>query len=324
MGSRSLYKKDKLMTSHPMIGIDVSKRTLEVCVSGQAEIRKFTNTPEGITCLHTMLQPLQPEGITLEATGGYERLAADLLSQSGYRVAVVNPTRVRRFAQAVGKLAKTDKIDAAIIAWYGSVVKPAPNGQRSEEEQKIANFVERRRQLLVELVAEKNRLSTCGEPVRQDIEEHIEWIEAHIARLDGQIQECIAQNANWQARAEIIDSVPGVGTVTASTMVAELPELGQLNRQQIAALVGVAPYNRDSGPKRGKRKISGGRAGIRKVLFMAALSASKFNPAIRTFYNRLIQKGKEKMVALTACMRKLLVIINCMVRKGEKWKMVTA
>lgn len=311
------------MTSQVVVGIDVSKRTLEVCVLGQAEMRKFINTPDGIACLIAGLQPLEPEVIALEATGGYERLAANLLSQAGFRVAVMNPTRVRRFAQGVGKLAKTDKIDAEIIAWHASVVKPIPNGQRTEVEQKLASFVERRRQLLVEVVAEKNRLSTCGEAIRKDIEEHIEWIEAHVDRLEGEIRDCIAQNADWQARAEIIDSVPGVGEITASTMVAELPELGQLNRQQIAALVGVAPYNRDSGSKRGKRKISGGRTGIRKTLFMATLSATKFNPTIRTFYNRLIQNGKEKMVALTACMRKLLVIINAMVNNGEKWRLVT-
>lgn len=311
------------MTSHPIVGIDVSKCTLEVCVHGQAEMVRFTNSSDGITRLTSVLQPMQPEVIALEATGGYERLAANLFSQAGLPVAVVNPTRVRRFAQGVGELAKTDKIDAGIIAWYASVVKPAPNGQQTEIEQKLASFVERRRQLLVELVAEKNRLSTCGKPIRHDIEEHIEWIEAHLKHLEHEIRDCIAQKADWQAHAEIIDSVPGVGEVTASTMVAELPELGQLNRQQIAALVGVAPYNRDSGPKRGKRKITGGRAGIRKVLFMATLSATKFNPAIRTFYTRLIQNGKEKMVALTACMRKLLVIINSMVHHGEKWRLIT-
>jgi len=220
-------------------------------------------------------------------------------------------------------LAKTDKIDARLIAWFASVARPAPNGQLTPLEQQLADLVERRRQLLVEVVAEKNRLSTASEHVRGDIEEHVEWIETHLERLEEQIRVCIAQDPDWQTRAEIIDSVPGVGEVTASTLVAELPELGSLNRQQIAALVGVAPFNQDSGPKRGKRKIAGGRAGVRKVLFMATLSASRHNPVIRTFYERLLNSGKLKMVALTACMRKLLVIINSMVRKGEKWRLVT-
>jgi transposase len=224
----------------------------------------------------------------------------------------------------MGILAKTDKIDARLIAWYTSVAHPFPNGQLTPLEQQLGDLVERRRQLLVEIVAEKNRLSTSSEHVRADIEEHIEWIEAHLERLEQQIRTCIDQNPGWKARAEIIDSVPGVGEVTASTMVAELPELGQLNRQQIAALVGLAPFNQDSGPRRGKRRIAGGRAGIRKTLFMATLSATKHNSVIRRFYERLIASGKLKMVALTACMRKLLVIINAMVRKGEKWRLTPA
>jgi transposase len=312
------------MTSQAVVGIDVSKRTLEVHLHGQADSRKCGNDPDGLGSLVVSLQSVQPALIALEATGGYERRAAAALRQAGWRVAVVNPTRVRRFAEAMGVMAKTDKIDARLIAWYAAVAQPAPNGQLTPLEEQLGDLVERRRQLLVEIVAEKNRLSTGSEHVRQDIEEHIAWIEAHLERLEDQIRACIAQNPDWQARAEIIDSVPGVGEVTASTMVAELPELGLLNRQQIAALVGVAPFNQDSGPKRGKRKIAGGRAGIRKALFMATLSATKHNSVIRTFYERLLKSGKLKMVALTACMRKLLVIINAMVRKGEKWRLVKA
>lgn len=308
------------MTSQAVIGIDVSKRTLDVHIHGEAEVRKFGNDLDGLASLVTYLQPRQPALIALEATGGYERRAATALRQAGWKVAVVNPTRVRRFAEAMGVLAKTDKIDARLIAWYAHVAQPAPNGQLTPLEQQLGDLVERRRQLLVELVAEKNRLSTSSELICPSIEEHIEWIEEHLERLEGQIRACITQNPDWQVRAEIIDSVPGVGEVTASTLVAELPELGQLNRQQIAALVGLAPFNQDSGPKRGKRKIAGGRAGIRKALFMATLSATRHNVVIRTFYERLLKNGKLKMVALTACMRKLLVIINVMVRKGEKWR----
>ncbi len=309
------------MTSELFVGIDVSKRWLEVQVYGEATSRKLGNDVDGFASLIEHAKLLQPELIVFEATGGYERRAVKALNEAGFRVCVVNPTRVRRFAEALGVLAKTDKIDARMIAHFASVVRPAANGRQTPLEEQLAACVERRRQLLVELVAEKNRLSTCPSCVREGIEEHIAWLEEHIERLETDIQTCIRQKPEWQARAEIIDSVPGVGPVTAATMLAELPELGQLNRQKIAALVGVAPFNKDSGPRQRKRKIFGGRAGVRRTLYMAALSATKFNPVIRAFYASLLQRGKEKKVALTACMRKLLVIINALVRKGEAWRL---
>ncbi len=309
------------MTSEGIsVGIDVSKRGLEVNVQGEERTRKVENNAQGFICLVEWLKTVQPKLIVLEATGGYETEAAKALSLAGFGVAVVNPTRVRRFAEALGRLAKTDKIDAKVIAFYAQVVKPDPNRFQTDLEAHLAAYVERRRQLLVELVAEKNRLSTSPECVRAEIQEHIAWIDAHVTRFDRDIQACIAQNAAWQKRAEIMDSAPGVGAVTAATLVAELPELGQLNRQEIAALAGVAPFNKDSGPKKGKRRIAGGRSGIRRALFMATLSATRCNPIIRKFYAALLKRGKEKMVALTACMRKLLVIMNAMVRKGEMWK----
>ena len=307
------------MTSEAYVGIDVSKRWLEVCVYGEPESWKVGNDADGHRTLVEKMKALQPVLIVFEATGGYEHRAAKALREAGFAVAVVNPTRVRRFAEALGILAKTDKIDAQVIAHFASVVKPAVNGVQTPLEEQLAACVERRRQLLVELVAEKNRLSTCPACVREGIEEHIAWLEEHIDGLETEIQALIWQKPEWQARAEIIDSVPGVGPVTAATLVAELPELGQCNRQEIAALVGVAPFNKDSGPKKGKRRIFGGRSGVRRTLFMATLSASKHNPVIRAFYQSLLSRGKEKMVALTACMRKLLVIINAMVRKGEAW-----
>lgn len=308
------------MTSETVVGIDVSKRWLEVQVHGEAESRKIGNDPDGFTTLMEQMKAMQAELIVFEATGGYEGRAVKALSQAGFAVAVVNPTRVRRFAEALGILAKTDKIDAQVIAHFASVVRPAVNGRQTALEEQLGAFVERRRQLLVELTAEKNRLSTCPECVRDDVEEHVAWLEERIDRLEIDIQACIGLKPEWQERAEIIDSVPGVGPVTAATMVAELPELGQLNRQKIAALVGVAPFNKDSGSKKGKRRVFGGRSGVRRTLFMAALSASKHNPVIRAFYESLLKRGKEKKVALTACMRKLLVIINAMVRKGEAWR----
>jgi transposase len=307
------------MTSEAYVGIDVSKRWLEVSVYGESESRKVGNDADGYRALVEQMQAVQPVLIVFEATGGYENQAAKALREAGFTVAVVNPTRVRRFAEALGILAKTDQIDAQVIAHFAFVTKPAPNGAQTPLEEQLAACVERRRQLLVEIIAEKNRLSTCPACVRAGIEEHIDWLDTHIATLESEIQVLIWQKPEWRERAEIIVSVPGVGPVTAATLVAELPELGQCNRQEIAALVGVAPFNKDSGPKKGKRRIFGGRSGVRRTLFMATLSASKHNPIIRAFYISLLSRGKEKMVALTACMRKLLVIINALVRKGETW-----
>jgi transposase len=312
------------MTSETVVGIDVSKRSLEVQVHGEGKGWKVGNDVDGFTTLIEQMKVLQPELIAFEATGGYEGRAAKALSEAGFAVAVVNPTRVRRFAEGLGILAKTDKIDAQVISHFASVVRPPINRRQTPLEEQLAAFVERRRQLLAELTAEKNRLSTCPDCVRDDVEEHIAWLEERIERLEMDIQVCIGLKPVWQERAEIIDSVPGVGVVTATTMVAELPELGQLNRQKIAALVGVAPFNKDSGPKKGKRRIFGGRSGVRRTLYMAALSATKFNPVIRAFYEKLCQRGKEKKVAITACMRKLLVIINALVRKGEAWRLSPA
>jgi len=308
------------MTSDNYVGIDVSKRRLEVCVNAEGECRDIGNDPDGMRTLVEWMQVLQPVLIVIEATGGYERKSAKALREAGYAVAVVNPTRVRRLAEALGVLAKTDKIDARMITQFAMMIKPASNGQQTPLEERLAGAVERRRQILVMLTAEKNRLSTCPEWIREEIQEHIDWLEQRVDNLDEEIQVLIRLSPEWQARAEIIDSMPGVGPITAATMVAELPELGQINRQEIAALVGVAPFNKDSGPKKGKRRIKGGRGSVRRTLYMAALSASQHNPVIRAFYQSLLARGKEKKVALTACMRKMLVIINAMVRKGEVWQ----
>jgi len=312
------------MTSGRFVGIDVSKRWLDVQVHEDGQAWKVGNDLDGYTTLIAKLKLIGPALIVFEATGGYERHCVKALGEAGLAVAVVNPTRVRRFAEALGILAKTDKIDARVIAHFASVTKPVAISRQTPLGEQLAACVERRRQLLVELVAEKNRLSTSPDCMQSDIEEHIAWIDAHVEKLDTQIQACIAQNDEWQARAKIIDSIPGVGPVTATTLVAEMPELGLLNRQEIAALAGVAPFNKDSGPKKGKRRIFGGREGIRRTLFMAALSAAKCNPIIRAFYESLLKRGKEKKVALTACMRKLLVIINVMVREGKPWKYLPA
>lgn len=309
-----------MTSTDKVVGVDVSKRTLEVQVYGEEHSWKLANNSEGWVSLVERMHSLGDVLVVFEATGGYERGAAKALSEQGVGVAVVNPTRVRRFAEGIGVLAKTDAIDARIIAHFAWVVRPPVNRHQTPLEEQLAAYVERRRQLQVQLTAEKNRLSTCPGCVREDIEAHIAWLDERIEQLETDIQNCIAQKPEWQERAEIIDSAPGVGPVTASTMVADLPELGQLNRQKISALVGLAPFNKDSGPRKGKRRIFGGRAGIRRTLYMATLSATRHNRVIRAFYLSLLARGKPKKVALTACMRKLLVMLNAMVRKGEAWR----
>ena len=312
------------MTSGRNVGVDVCKRWLDVAVHESGQAWRVSNDAKGFASLIAKLKEIRPGMIAFEATGGYERRCVKALGEAGLAVAVVNPTRVRRFAQAMGIAAKTDKIDAKVIAHYASVAPLNAQSAQTPLEERLAACVERRRQLLSVVVAEKNRLSSSPECMLSDIEEHLAWLEERVAKLDEDIRACIEQKKEWQERAQIIDSVPGVGPVTATTMVAELPELGQLNRQKIAALVGVAPFNKDSGPKKGKRKIYGGRAGVRGTLHMATLSAVKCNPAIRAFYQSLLNRGKEKMVALTACMRKMLVMINAMVRDGKCWRYLPA
>lgn len=308
------------MTNSPCVGIDVCKKFLDANVENEPKSTRFENNPEGIAQFIEDMQKVQPKLIAMEATGGYERRAAKALTDAGFSVAIVNPTRVRRFAEAIGVLAKTDKIDAKMIAKYASIANPEPNYQQDPIQEQLAACTERRRQLVLQLTAEKNRLSSAPDCIVDDVQEHIDFLSHKITEIEKKIQTLIKQQPELQKKVEIIEGVIGVGPVTATTMVAELPELGKVNRQKISALVGVAPFNKDSGAKKGKRRIFGGRGDIRKPLYMAALSASKFNPVIRPFYQSLIKKGKPEKVALTACMRKLLVIINALVRKGETWQ----
>ena len=308
------------MTTKPCVGIDVCKMFLDVYVEGDRDCTRVENSPEGIAHLIAQMKVVQPKLIAMEATGGYERRVAKALSEAGFPVAIVNPTRVRRFAQALGVLAKTDKIDAKMIARYASVADPDPNYRQDPIREQLAAYTERRRQLVSQLTAEKNRLSSAPDCVLDDVQEHIDFLANKIEAIEANIQALISQQPELRAKAEIIDSIPGIGIVTASTLVAELPELGTINRQKIAALAGLAPFNKDSGPKKGKRSISGGRADLRAPLYMAAMSAAKHNPVIIPFYQSLIKRGKLKKVAFTACMRKLLVIANALVRKGEAWQ----
>lgn len=311
-------------TEELFVGIDVCKRQLEMRVHGCEDDWQFPNDAEGIGDLLVTLRRLAPTLIIVEATGGYEMVMVAEVCAAGLPIAVVNPTRVRRFADSLGQLAKTDRIDAGVIAHFGSVVRPPIRTLQSEEEEYLRGLVERRRQIIVILTAEKNRLHTSPLRLRPDVQEHVDWLEGKLKELEAEIGQMIRHSPIWREKEAILRSVPGIGPITAVTLLADLPELGTLNRQKIAALVGVAPFNKDSGPRRGKRRIFGGRASVRRTLYMGTLVATRFNPVIRRFYQNLIQRGKPTKVALTACMRKLLVILNAMLRNGEPWRYVPA
>jgi len=302
------------------IGIDVGKAYLEVAVWNSEACWQVSNDGEGIEKLILDLQALSPTLIVVEATGGLELAAVAAMAAAKLPVAVVNPTRVRHFARSTGQWAKTDRLDAKVLAHFAQAVRPQVRPLRSQEEEYLAALVTRRRQVVAMLTAEKNRCGSTRPQLRDRVEKHIQWLEEELKSLDEEIEDFIHGSPLWKEKEALLRSVPGVGPVTAATLLAELPELGTLNRQKIAALVGVAPLNKDSGQKRGKRRVFGGRAAVRRTLYMAALSATKFNPVIRSFYEKLLRRGKEKKVALTACMRKLLVILNSMVRHHRPWQ----
>lgn len=302
------------------VGIDVSKNWLDVAVHEQPAVWRSANDDVGIGQLVEQMQVLQPERIVLEPTGGFESLLVAELQHAGLPIVLVNAKRVRDFAKATGQLAKTDKLDARVLAHFAAVLRPPIRGMQTEEEEQLTALLRRRRQILDMLTVEKNRLVTLRGAMRSDVEEHVAWLSQHWKSLDQEIAAFVQSQPVWKEKDARLQSVPGVGPVTSATLLGMLPELGQLDRQQIAALVGVAPLNKDSGNKRGKRRVYGGRADVRSVLYMAALSAKKFNPQIKAFYLSLLQRGKEKKVALTACMRKLLVILNAMVRTETSWR----
>lgn len=302
-----------------IVGIDVSKAKVDVAIAGQDRVREWANDEPGRQGLSRWLGEQEAELVVLEASGGIEAALVSELVEQGVPVAVVNPTRVRAFARAEGQIAKTDRIDAQVIARFGATMKPKAKAIRDQAQLELGQQVTRRRQLVEMMTAEKNRAETASGTMKAQIERHLDWLRTEIEQLETQISQAIQQDPLWQATAERLQSTPGVGPVTAATLVADLPELGQFNRQKITALVGLAPFNRDSGKQRGQRRIFGGRASVRKVLYMATLSAIKCNPVIQAFYQRLLDKGKAKKVAITACMRKLLVILNTMVKTGQDW-----
>lgn len=302
-----------------VVGIDVGKEKLDVGLADKKSVRVWANDEAGRAELSDWVVEQETWLVVVEASGGYEAALVSELVARGQAVALVNPTRVRAFARAEGILAKTDKIDARVIARFGAVMNPEPTARRDQAQLALNQWVTRRRQLVEMATAEKNRLQTAPEAIQTDISRHIEWLQAEIESLEQLISRAIADHPIWRETARRIETIPGVGFITASTLVADLPELGQLNRQKIAALVGLAPFNHDSGKHRGKRRIFGGRSSVRSVLYMATLSAIRHNPVIKTFYQRLVAKGKVKKVALTACMRKLLVILNTMVKSAQDW-----
>jgi transposase len=304
------------------IGIDVAKAQLDVAVRSTGATGERWTAPQteaGVADLVARLQPLAPTLIVLEATGGLERLASAALAAAGLPVAVVNPRQVRDFAKATGRLAKTDRLDAQVLAHFAEAVRPQPRPVPEEQAQLLSAHLARRRQLVEMLTAEKNRLGTAPRPVRQRIQTHIAWLEQELQEVEDDLGTTLRASPVWREQDDLLRSVPGVGPVVSTTLLAELPELGTLNRKQIAALVGVAPLNRDSGTFRGRRTVWGGRARVRAVLYLAALVAVRHNPVLRAFYDRLCAAGKPKKVALTACMHKLLVILNALLKHRTRW-----
>lgn len=307
------------------VGIDVSKATLDVAACTAegplpAGATSVPNSEAGLATLVPQLVARAPAVVVLEATGGYERLAVATFALAGVPVVVVNPRQVREFAKAVGQLAKTDRLDAALLARFAERIRPALRELRSLETAPLTEQIRRRRQLVDMITAESNRRALASATVRRRVEVHIAWLERELANIERDLQRLIEASPLWRARDDLLQSVPGIGPRVACGLIALLPELGTLNRQQISALVGLAPFNDDSGGRRGVRHIKGGRAAVRTVLYMGALVGVRYNPVLKVFYQRLRAAGKPAKVALVACMRKLLTILNAMVRTNTSWR----
>lgn len=309
------------MTSQPLfVGVDVAKATLDVALRPSQEQWSVPNDEAGIASLVARLRPLAPALVVAEATGGFERAALAALAAAGLPVVVANPRQIRDFARGTGQLAKTDRLDAGILALFAERVRPAPRPLPDEVTQLLDALLTRRRQLLEMLVAEKNRLGFAPRALHGGIQQHIRWLERQLDDVTTELAEQIEASPVWRAKDDLLRSVPGVGRIISAVLLAELPELGTLHHKQIAALAGVAPLARDSGTLRGKRMVWGGRSGVRTALYLAALCGRRWNPALQPFYERLIAAGKPKKVALIACARKLLTILNAMVRDNAYWR----
>lgn len=305
-------------------GIDVSKDWLDVHIRTSGELSgdafRVPNNVEGVQEAAERMKSAAVGLVVMESTGRLEYLAASVIGSSGLNVAVVNPARVRDFARASGRLAKTDAVDAAALAHFAEAMGPEPTSLPGPEEQALREMVDRRRELTRMVTAEQNRLRRIsGRSVRRRIQAHVRWLKDELKRTDKEIKAATDANQEWRQKEQLLTSVPGVGQVTARTVIAELPELGKLDRKQIASLTGVAPFNRDSGLMRGRRTVFGGRGAVRAVLYMAALAARRFNPGLKAFYERLVSAGKPPKVALVALMRKLITLMNAIARRQTPW-----
>ena len=297
----------------------MSKDRLDIAVRPTEDTWSVANDASGIPEVVQRLAQLHPKLVVLEATGGLQLPVVAALASAGLPLSMVNPRQVRDFARATGKLAKTDQLDAQVLAHFAEAVRPTPYPLPDAQTQELTALLTRRHQVVEMLTAEKNRLRTTRESVRQRVQDHIRWLEQELADLDDDLERTLRESPLWREKDNLLRSVPGIGQVVSITLLADLPELGTLSRHQIAALVGVAPLNRDSGRFRGKRTVLGGRARVRAALYMAALTATRYNPVIKAFYHRLCGAGKARKVALTACMRKLLIILNSMVKHQQTW-----
>jgi len=302
------------------VGIDVNKSVLDFDSLPVSAPKQFTNDAEGIVALVALLKDSGVDRIVIEATGGYETAVASALAVAGLPVVVVNPKQVRDFAKAMGHFAKTDRLDAKVLALFGERIKPMLRTLPDEAQRALADVLGRRSQLVVMRAQEKARLATVSAIARKDVEQHIVWLDKRIVRLEDDLGDRLRRSPVWCSKATLLESVPGVGKVTTFSLLAQLPELGTLNRQKIAALAGLAPFSDDSGKRHGARYIRGGRADVRCALYMATLSAKTHNPPIKAMYERLTQAGKPFKLAMTACMRKLLTILNALLKKNEAWK----
>lgn len=303
------------------VGIDVAKDRLDVHVRPSGEAFTVARDGEGVAALVERVRALSPALVASEATGGFEQVVAAALGAAGLPVVVVNPRQIRDFARALGRLAKTDRLDAEVIALFAERMQPTPRPLLDEQARLLGELVARRRQLIEMIVAEGNRARQLeSRRLKKRIEHHRAVLQAELTAIDRELDDTIRGTPIWRETEDLLKSMPGVGDGLARTLIADLPELGTLDRKKIAALVGVAPFNRDSGTRRGKRTVWGGRAAIRATLYMATLVATRYNPAIASFYRRLLAAGKPKKLALTACMRKLLTILNAMLRDRKPWQ----
>jgi transposase len=308
------------MKTPVFVGLDVSKQRLDVAVRPLGRHFATPNDDRGITQLVKRLAALKPQLVVLEASGGYEFTVTVALAEAQLPVVLINPLTVRKFAGATGKLAKTDKIDAQVLAHFAEALRPEPRALPDQDQQVLKAALQRRVQVVKMIGQEKNRLEKTFIPaLRQDIQAHLTWLQQRLEQLDQDLNDQIRRSPLWRDRDRLLQTIPGIGPIVSRAIMAQLPEAGTLSGKQAAALVGVAPYNRDSGRFRGRRMIRGGRSYLRRMLYMAAVVAARRNPVIRTFYHRLLAAGKPKKLALTACMRKLVLILNAMLKNNQPW-----